>query len=265
MSRHLKAFAAGLVCCLSLSAQASIFGDNEARLAIIDLRQRLAEVQKRQAEDALKNSEALARAVEENAQLRRSLLELSRQIEQVGAELPRLRGQGEQTEQLARVVADVQRRLKDVTGNLEERLGRMEPLRVSVDGRTFLADPGEAREFEAALEVMRRGDSAKAQTAFAAFLQRYPASGYKASAWFWLGTAQYAQRNYSESLVSLRTMLAADPKHARASEAFLSVATAQLELKEPRAAVRKTLEDLIAAHPQSEAASVAKDRLELLK
>ena len=96
MSRHLQAFAAGLLCCLSLTAQASIFGDNEARLAIIDLRQRLAEVQKRQerqAEDALKQSEALARAVEENAQLRRSLLELSRQIEQVSAQLPLLRGQ----------------------------------------------------------------------------------------------------------------------------------------------------------------------------
>ncbi len=262
MSRHLQAFAAGLVCCLSLSAQASIFADNESRLAIIDLRQRLAEVQKRQAEESLKNSEALARAVEENAQLRRSLLELSRQIEQVSAQLPLLRGQ---EEKLAREVAEVQRRLKDVAGNFEERLGRMEPLRVSVDGRTFLADPGEAREFDAALTVMRQGDSAKALKAFNAFLQRYPASGYKASAWFWLGTAQYAQRNYSESLVSLRTMLAADPKHARASEAFLSVANAQLELKEPRAAVRKTLEDLIAAYPQSEAASVAKDRLELLK
>ena len=261
MSR-LQTFSAGLLCALSLGAQAALFGDDEARRAISDLRQRLEAVQKRQGEEALKNSEALARAVEENAQLRRSLLDLSNQIEQLRAELPRLRGQDEQ---LAREVAEVQRRLRDVAGSIEERLRRMEPLKVSVDGREFLADPAEAREFEAALAVMRRGDSAQAQTAFTAFVQRYPASGYKASAWFWLGNAQYALRNYSESLASLRTMLAADPTHARAPEAILAVANAQLELKEPRAAVRKTLEDLIAAHPKSEAATVAKDRLELLK
>lgn len=265
MSRRLQTVAAGLLCSLSLAAQAALFGDDEARRAIIDLRQRLEAVQKRQTqqtEEALKTSEALARAIEENAQLRRSLLDLSNQIEQVRAELPRLRGQDEQ---LAREVAEVQRRLRDVSGSIEERLRRMEPLKVSVDGREFLADPAEAREFEAALAVMRRGDSAQAQKAFTAFLLRYPASGYKASAWFWLGTAQYAQRNYSESLVSLRTMLAADPKHVRAPEAILAVANAQLELKEPRTAVRKTLEDLITAHPKSEAAAVAKDMLEQLK
>lgn len=247
---------------LSLGAQAALFGDDEARRAILDLRQRLEAVQKRQADDLDKSNQALARATEDNAQLRRSLLELANQIEQLRAELSRMRGQDEQ---LAREVAEVQRRLRDVSSGIEDRLRRVEPTRVSVDGQDFLAEPGEIRDYEAALAIVRRGDFAQAQSAFATFLQRYPASGYKASALFWLGNAQYASRSPKEALASLRAMLAAAPEHPRAPEALLAVANAQLELKEPRPAVRKTLEDLVKAYPQSEAAAVAKDRLSKLK
>ena len=45
---------------------------------------------------------------------------------------------------------------------------------------------------------------------------------------------------------------------------MLSVANCQVELKDTRGA-RKTLEDLIKAYPQSEAAATAKDRLARLK
>jgi len=50
----------------------------------------------------------------------------------------------------------------------------------------------------------------------------------------------------------------------RAPEAMLSIANCQVELKETKAA-RKTLEDLVKAYAQSEAATVAKTRLAKLK
>ena len=59
-------------------------------------------------------------------------------------------------------------------------------------------------------------------------------------------------------------MIAADPQHARAPEAYLSMANSQVELKDAKAA-RKSLEDLVRTYPQSEAASVAKERLARLK
>ena len=52
--------------------------------------------------------------------------------------------------------------------------------------------------------------------------------------------------------------------HARAPEAALSIANCQIELKDTRTA-RKTLEDLVRAYPQSEAAVAAKERLSRLK
>jgi TolA-binding protein len=45
---------------------------------------------------------------------------------------------------------------------------------------------------------------------------------------------------------------------------MLAVANCQIELKDLRGA-RKTLEELIAAHPSTDAAGVAKDRLARLK
>lgn len=262
---------------LSLGAQASIFGDDEARRAILDLRQRLDAVQKRQAEETNRSAQvqaqalaqAQARLTEDNALLRRSLLELSNQIEQLRAELSRLRGQDEQLgrdiSEAQRQVAEVQRRLRDVSNGVEDRFRQMEPISVSVDGREFPAGPSEISEFEAALGIMRRGEFAQAQSAFGTFVRRHPASGYLPSALFWLGNAQYAMRNYAEALVSLRRMLSEAPDHARAPEAMLAVANAQLELKEPRPAVRKTLDDLVKAYPQSDAAAIARDRLSKLK
>ena len=49
-----------------------------------------------------------------------------------------------------------------------------------------------------------------------------------------------------------------------APETALSIANCQIELKETRGA-RKTLEDLMHAYPQSEAAVAAKERLSRLK
>jgi tol-pal system protein YbgF len=270
--RPWQPWAAACLLLLSMGAQASIFADDEARRAILDLRQRLEAVQKRQADDQDKTNQslaALAKANEENVQLRRSLLDLGNQIEQLRAELSRLRGQDEQlgrdTLDVQRQVAEVQRRLKDVSSGVEDRFRQMEPVLVTVDGREFLAGPAEVSDFEAALGVMRRGEFAQAQSAFSTFVRRHPGSGYLPSALFWLGNAQYATRNHKEAIASLRRMLSEAPDHARAPEAMLAVANAQLELKEPRPAVRRTLEELVKAYPQSEAAAVAKDRLSKLK
>ena len=81
---------------------------------------------------------------------------------------------------------------------------------------------------------------------------------------FWLGNAQYALRAYREAIINFKSVVAIAPDHVRSPEAALSIANCQVELKDTKAA-RKTLEDLIKVYPQSEAASVAKDRLTKLK
>ena len=233
--------------CASLGAQAALFEDDEARRAILDLRQRV-EAMRQQAEQ---------RQNEENAQLRRSLLELQTQIEQMRGDLQRMTGQNEQ---LTRTITEMQQR----QGEIDDRLKKSEPSKVSVDGREFSADPREKADFDAALGIFRGGQFAQAQTAFAEFVKRYPQSGNNASALFWLGNAQYATRNYNEAIANFRSMLSLAPDHAKAPEAVLSIANCQIELKDTRAA-RRTLEDLTKAYPQSEAAQAGRERLSRLR
>ena len=244
----------GLLLLSVVSTQAALFDDNEARTAILDLRQRIEA--SRVASEA-----AITRAGEDNMVLRRSLIELQNQIELLRIELARLRGMNEQ---LTRDVSDSQRQQKDILQRVDERFKQFEPLKVNVDGREFLVEPFEKRDFEAALLVFRRGDFLAAQTIFLDFIKKYGASGYKVSALFWLGNAQYATRDYKEAMNNFRALIAQDAEHVRAPEAVLSIANCQIELKDTRGA-RKTLEDLIKAYPQSEAAGAAKERLARLK
>jgi tol-pal system protein YbgF len=238
----------------SLGGQAALFSDDEARKAIIDLRQRV-EAQKATAEAIEK------RLTDENNQLRRSLLDLQNQIETLRAEQARMRGQGEQ---MSREIAETQRRQTTQSQSLDERLRSMEPQKVTVDGREFVASPAEKRDFDAAMGVFRTGDFAAAQAAFLDFAKRFPKSGYYPSAMFWLGNAQYATRDYKEAITNFRAMLTLAPEHARVPEAILAIANCQIELKDTKAA-RRTLEDLIRLHPQSEAAQAAKERLAKLR
>jgi tol-pal system protein YbgF len=235
------------VLCASAGANAALFEDDEARRAILDLRQRVETMR-------LQSEGAAQRASEQNA---RTVLELQAQIEALRGDLQRMTGQNEQ---LAKTVSDLQQRQQTV----DDRLKKTEPSQVAVDGREFTADPREKSDFDAALGVFRAGQFAQAQTAFAEFVKRYPQSGYNPSALFWLGNAQYATRNYNEAIANFRSMLSLAPEHAKAPEAVLSIANCQIELKDTRAA-RRTLEDLAKAYPQSEAAQAGRERLSRLR
>ena len=246
-------------------ASAGLFDDEEARRAILDLRQKVESVR---LESEKKVADENRRATEDNSQLRRGLLDLQNQIEALRGDVARATGQNEQLmREIAdtkRQLADVQRQQKDVSQGVDERLRKIEPVKVSVDGREFAAEPFEKRDFEAALAIFRKSEFAASQSALVDFLKRYPQSGYGPSALFWLGNAQYATRDYKEAVINFRSLLSLSPDHVRAPEAVLSIANCQVELKDTKAA-RKTLEDLLKAYPQSEAAGAAKERLARLK
>lgn len=314
--------AALILMSLGLGAQAALFADDEARQEIIKLRPQVETLRRtlaamseelRRSEEARRSLEsqqkdvaqtlrdALAKSADDQAQMRRGMLELANQFEVLRRELTQLRGENEQMvhfvagvqrglqdmkrgqadlqvalDELRSSLGDMQRSVSDVRGEMqrsvsdvstgvEARIRRIEPIKVSVDGREFDALPAEIGAYDAALAVLRKGEFAAARSAFEQFQLRYPNSGYRSSVLYWLGNAQYATRDYKEAMGSLRRMLQLAPNHPRAAEALLTVANCQIELKEPRAAVRRTLEDLVKTYPQDEAASAAKERLSKLK
>ena len=256
--RSLRAALAVTLLALAGQASAGLFDDDEARRAILDLR---AKTDTNRTELEQKLTEENRRATEEAAQLRRSLLDLQNQLESLRAELAKQRGQDEQ---IARDVAELQRRQRDSLQSIEERVRKFEPATVTVDGQEFQADPAEKRAYDASLAVFRKGEFANAQNMFVDFLTRYPQTGYRPSALFWLGNAQYATKDYKDAITNFRALVNAAPDHMRAPEAVLAIANCQLELKDTKTA-RRTLEEVIKSYPSSEAAGAAKERLARIK
>ncbi len=252
---------------LSLSlttAQAGIFDDDEARKAILDLRQQFVTLTAEQ--NAFKVSQQTVN--EDNARIRAGMLELQNQIDRLKTDIALLRGEGEQLKrmvtELQLAFSDIQKRQTALVQTTEQRLSKFEPIKVQLDGREFVVDPNEKRDYDAAFDVFRLGDYGKAQKAIADFLQRYPSTLYSPSALFWLGNAQYSTRNYKEAIASFRSVIAQAPNHLRAADTWLSIANCQIEMKDSKAA-KATLNELLKKYPGSEAAANGAERLVQLK
>ncbi|MCH8856463.1 MAG: tol-pal system protein YbgF, partial [Proteobacteria bacterium] len=139
----LVALAAGVA--LAQPARAGLFEDDEARKAILELRGKV------QANEDLANkrAEQLNTLIQDQIQpLRRSVLDLNAQIDALRAEIAKLRGTNEQ---LARDLADTQRKLTDQAQSVDARLKPLEPQRVSLDGREFQVGPEERSQYDAAI------------------------------------------------------------------------------------------------------------------
>ena len=236
------------------AAHAGLLDDDEARRAILDLRQKLDQSNEQQ-------RVRQADLTEQVNQLKRSLLDLNNQLEQLRADNAKLRGLNEQ---LARDVSELQRKQKDMQSGVEDRMRKFEPQKVTVDGKEFSAEPDEKRLYDEAMELLRKSDFAATASALTAFRKRYPSSGYTDSVLFWLGNAQYGTRQYKEAITSFRALVSASPDHPKAPEAMLAIANCQAELKDGKAA-RRTIDELLKAYPKSEAAQAGKERLATLK
>ena len=240
------------------AARAGIFDDDEARRAILDLRQKLEQSNEQQ---RARQAEQMAVLTEQVNQMRRSMLDLNNQLEQMRGDSARLRGQNEQ---LTRDVSDMQRKQKDLQSGVEDRIRKIEPQKVTLDGREFTVEPDERRQYEESMALLRKSDFNATAAALTNFRGRYPTSGYTNSVLFWLGNAQYGIKQYREAIASFRALITAAPNDSKAPEALLAIANCQAELKDGKTA-RKTIEELLKAYPQSEAAQAGKERLASIK
>jgi tol-pal system protein YbgF len=243
------------------SAQAGLFDDEEARKAIVDLRSRVAAVDEQSKARLTELGTANTQLLEQLGAMRRSMLELNNQLEAMRGELAKLRGDNEQ---ILRDLALVQKQQKDTGQAFDDRLRKLEPAKVALDGREFVVDSAEKKAYDDAIETIRSGDFERSQTALSGFLRRFPGSPYTDSVNFWLGNAHYGKREYKEAISAFRSFVSAAPQHPRAPEALLALANSQAEMKDPRSA-RRTLEDLLKTYPESEAAQAGKERLASIK
>jgi tol-pal system protein YbgF len=228
-----------------LTAHAQLFSDDEARRAILDIRARLNNMQ----------NEINAKADKTNN------LDLDSQNAQLRQEISKLRGQ---IEVLTNELANTQRRQKDFYVDLDNRLRKIEPQRVTVDGKEVSIQQEEQRAYDAALAFFKAGDYKNAGAAFYEFTRRFPQSGFAPSAQYWLGSTYYAQRDYRNAIAAQQVVVKNYPDNPKAADALLNIASAYMELKD-RVSAKRTLETLVAQYPEAPAAETAKERLSALR
>jgi len=263
-----------------VNAQAAIFSDDEARKAILDLRIRFEEL-RNQVQDLGKQIQALNTELKETQQVvqkkadGQGQLGVQSDMERLRQELARARGQ---IEELVNELTTTQKRQRDLdqmvdkriaevktkVGEVDNRLTAFEPIVVNVDGMEIRVDPAEKRLFDAAIESFRAGEFKQSAAQLRSMMDRFPDSAYMPSLVFWFGSANYAQREFKGAITSFTAFLKTYAEHPRAADARLNLGLAQADAGE-RAAARKTLQNVVDRHPESNAAVVAKECLSKLK
>jgi len=247
----------------AIPARAALFDDEEARKRIADVNARLATVQK-QLDDRLTALESQLKS--------QGLVDLFNQVEQVKADIAKLRGQ---VEVLTFEVEQAQKRQKDLYVDLDTRLRKIEggpgspsagdappgaAAAVPPAPAPIAAPANEQRAYDAALDQFKAGNYAGAIVNFTAFVKAYPKSPLAPSAQYWTGNAQFAQKDFKGAMASQQKLVASWPDSPKVPDALLNVATCQFELSDV-AGSRRTLESLVARYPQSDAAAKARQRL----
>lgn len=228
---------------LGTPAHAALFSDDEARQAILDLRQEV----RQQSSD--------------QEQSRRAQLQLSTQVDQLQQQLAQLRGQ---IEVLTKQLQDEQQAQKANYTDADARLKKLEPQATTIDGQDATVDPSEKRNYDAAIDLFRNGKYSDAAPALTNFIRQSPQSAYVPVAQFYLGSSYYALKDYKSAIAQQQAMVKNYPTSPRAPDALLVIAGSQVELNDRRAA-RTTLERIVHDYPGTPAAQTAKDRLDLLK
>ena len=163
-----------------------------------------------------------------SSQLKRSLLDLNNQLE---ACVPSwaLRGRNEQ---LARDVAELQRRRRMAQGHRRAHAQSSSRSASRWTAKEFLADPPRSGSTTTPSALIR-GRLHRRSAGLSRFLRRYPQMATPSRRTFWLGNAQYGRRQLQGGRSPRSALLPGSPAHhQRAPEAVLAIANCQIELKD---------------------------------
>ena len=237
------------------------------------------------------NKELEARANELDARLaaveraNETLVELQQQIETARQDIRALRGQ---IEEARHELDGVRKQQRDLYSDLDRRLLMLENNGVAASGAGRPAggvqpgvQPGapvdaapaggpasqdeilaadETTVYGDAFAALKAGRYPEAISGFQLYLTKYPQGPRADSATYWLGEAQYVQRDYASAIKSFYKVVTTYPSSRKAADASLKVGFCQYELKSYRNA-RATLQKVATAYPGTETGRLAEERL----
>lgn len=234
-SMRLARVAAGLFA-LTAACSAHAFADDDARRAILELRETVKTLQSSQ-------------------------IQLATEISNLKEANRRLTGR---IEELSNSLKVEQRNSRSIYESLDKRVGVFEPQTVTIDGKSVTVSPEEKRDYDAAVLLLQDGKFKEAEAAFKRFTTDYRGSAYRADALFWLGTSAFAAEHYKTAISAQNQLLREYPKSSRAADAMMLVASSQAASGSITAS-KSTLQKIIKTYPNTEVAAEARNRLKQLQ
>lgn len=217
--------ALAVIACGIHSTAAMAFADDEARAAILEIREQIKASQ-------------------------RSQVGLMTEIEQLRSENLRLHGE---VEALTRQVK-----------LLDARLVEVEPATVELDGRVVSVKPAERRDFDKAVTLYRNRDFAGCIAAMESFAKAWPNSAYLANVDYWIASSHYSLNDYKSAIKVTQSLVKKYTKSPKVPDALLLQASAYLSEGEI-AKAKKALQNITTRFPKSEQAKTAKERLNAIQ
>ena len=200
-------------------------------------------------------------------------LNFAAQSQGIGKLESEVRGLRGEVERMRHDLETNEKRSRDLYQDLDRRLTKVEnegrAARLSMEPRIAQPPPVPASQEEeatylAVFDKLRGGRYDESITGFRDLLQRWPDGRYAANAWYWMGESYYAKRDYDAALESFRSLLEKFPTSAKAPDALLKTGMALLEKKQ-KAEAKAALQKVVADYPDSNAANVARQRLEQIQ
>ncbi|MBL1277829.1 MAG: tol-pal system protein YbgF [Ectothiorhodospiraceae bacterium] len=122
----------------------------------------------------------------------------------------------------------------------------------------------ERADYERAFNLLKEGRYDLAVAAFKTFVQTHPGGHFSDNAQYWLGEANYVQRNFTVALAEFEKVIKNHPGSSKRADALLKMGYTYEELGQNGKA-RLSLNNVVLNFPNSTAAKLAKRRLQELK
>ncbi len=214
----------------------------------------------------------------------RSLVDILMRLDNIQGELQNMRGD---IEVVNHSITDIKKRQRDLYIDIDRRLIKLERgsktlssstaagIGTTVSSSTEQALPSSSSEVKAttqdeqqlyqdAFNLLRELRYDKSIAAFNNFIKTYPKGRYAHIAQYWVGEANYAQRNFKLAIQAYQSLITHYPKSPKVAEALLKIGYSYFELSDITQA-KANLTKLVKLYPETTEASQAKNKLQKIK
>jgi tol-pal system protein YbgF len=183
------------------------------------------------------------------------LLEMSRQLDALSADVRTLRGE---LERLQHELDAARRQQRDQYVDLDTRLRAAEATLAAAEATTPAAGPD--AEYQAAFKLLKEARYDEAAAGFTRFLSQNRDHELASNAQYWLGEVHYVKRQYPAALAAFEGVLTGYPDARKLPDALLKAGYCHYELGRFDLA-RRALTRVTQEFPESTAAAEATERL----